>query len=557
VQGTYSHKKGFTMSGMHELYLVLVHLIASFSGLLTLLAIPAPIGMIGIWRWGIWLLRRFIGMFYQPEPPSNYTATTSVVTPVYNEVSHVFGAALRSWAANRPTEIVAVIDHSDERSIQIFREFEKVCEIIGGITPHLVITTKPGKRPALVDGIMAATGDIICQVDSDTIWANDVLRHVTAPFADEKVGGVTTRQRVLAPKSVAQRLFDVYLDIRYEDEIRFLTAFTDTPFGDAVTCLSGRTAVYRRSAVLPVLDGLANETFMGKRVISGDDKTLTLLVQAQGWKVRYQSTALVYTPGAVEIRTFLKQRLRWARNSWRADLKALFSGWTWRKPLLAFHLIDRLLQPLTTLVAPLYFSFALFSQNWLGATVVVSWWFLSRTIKLWPHIRQRPSSITILPWYVFFSYWSAVMRIYAFFTMNQQGWITRWSKNRVAILGPMRALPAYLATMTTIALVAALIFFRGLSMPTSAQTITPGIGSSKLTTLSTNAISLPQSVSIPTNGIRDQLWSHLASEVPGEPAPSPAVNPGAAVDQIWSSYAVQQTVTITNVGEASMVEAPK
>ncbi len=94
---------------------------------------------------------------------------------------------------------------------------------------------------------------------------------------------------------------------------------------------AGRTAVYRRTAVLPLLDDLLSETFFGRPVISGDDKALTLLVQGQGWKVRYQETACVYTPGATEMPSFLKQRLRWARNSWRADLKALFSRWIWRR----------------------------------------------------------------------------------------------------------------------------------------------------------------------------------------------------------------------------------
>jgi Glycosyltransferase like family 2 len=239
-----------------------------------------------------------------------------------------------------------------------------------------------------------------------------------------------------------------------------------------VTCLSGRTAVYRRSAVIPVLDGLVNETFMGKKVISGDDKALTLLVQGEGWKVRYQESAVVYTPGAEEMRTFLKQRLRWARNSWRADLKAVSSRWAWRKPLLTVHLIDRLLQPLTTLVAPLYVIYAILQQHWLAVAVVISWWFLSRTIKIWPHLRRGRSSLAILPWYVGFNYWSAVMRIYAFFTMNQQGWITRWNQNRMALLGPLQSMPPYLATAMTIALVAWGVVYKGASSAPSPATAT-------------------------------------------------------------------------------------
>lgn len=461
------------LQGIEQLYTLFVQTISHAFAYLAALGIPAPVGAIGLWRWGVWSFRHLIGFFYRPQKPNGYKATTSVITPVYNETLLVFRAALRSWAANHPTEIIAVIDHSDEKCIEEFRQFEKDCQAIPGLTPRLIITEKPGKRPALVDGMLAATGDIVCLVDSDTIWDNDVLVNVLAPFADPKVGGVTTRQNVLWPTSVAQRIFDVYLDVRYDDEVRFLTALTDTPFGDAVTCLSGRTAIYRRTAVIPVLDGLLNETFLGKKVISGDDKSLTLLVQGQGWKVRYQETARVYTPGAVEMSVFLKQRLRWARNSWRADFKALFSRWAWRKPLLALHLIDRLIQPLTTLVAPLYVSFAIFRQHWIAVAVVITWWFLSRCVKLWPHLRRRWWHISILPYFVAFNYWSAVMRIYAFFTMNQQGWITRWNKSRMAMLGPLAQAPSYLATGLTVALVGFGVFYKGLSASNPAKVALP------------------------------------------------------------------------------------
>ena len=410
--------------------------------------IPIPIGLIGLWRWGVWLLRRLIGAFYQPLPPNGYRPRTSVVTPVYNETPDVFRAALRSWAVNQPTEIIAVIDHSDERCMQVFREFAAECAG-SRVEVKMIITKKPGKRPALVDGMMRSSGEIIFLVDSDTIWDKDVLIHAVAPFVDPRVGGVTTRQNVLAPNSTAQRLFDLYLDIRYVDEIRFLTAF-----GDVVTCLSGRTAVYRRRAVLPVLEELNSETFFGRPVISGDDKALTLLVQAQGWKVRYQEAARVYTPGATEMNSFLKQRLRWARNSWRADLKALCSGWAWRKPLLVFHLLDRLVQPLTTLVGPIYLITALLQQQWPVAAFLVSWWFLSRTLKMWPHLQRDYRNIRILPWYVCFSYWTAIVKIYAFFTMNQQGWITRWNQARMRFAGPLGQAPGYAFTCLTLLLFA-------------------------------------------------------------------------------------------------------
>ena len=413
--------------------------------------IPLPIGLIGLWRWLVWLLRRMIGSFYRPLPLNDFRPRTSVVTPVYNETPDVFLAALRSWAVNKPTEIIAVIDHSDTRCMQIFQDFITECSG-NGIELKMIITKKPGKRPALVDGMLRSSGEIIFLVDSDTIWDRDVLVHSVAPFVDPSVGGVTTRQNVLAPNSVAQRLFDLYLDIRYNDEIRFLTAF-----GDAVTCLSGRTAVYRRQAVLPVLEELNNETFFGRPVISGDDKALTLLVQGHGWKVRYQEGAKVFTPGATAMNSFLKQRLRWARNSWRADFKALASDWIWRHPLLFFHLLDRLVQPLTTLVGPIYLITALFQQQWPIVAFLISWWFISRTIKIWPHLQRNYRNIRILPWYVVFSYWTAIVKIYAFFTMNQQGWITRWNQTRMRLAGPLGQAPAYAFTCMTVLIFAWLV----------------------------------------------------------------------------------------------------
>ncbi|HEX6387192.1 MAG TPA: glycosyltransferase, partial [Anaerolineae bacterium] len=198
-----------------------------------------PLGIIGLWRWSVWLIRRLIGLRYRAQAPEAFAATASIITPVYNENTTLFQNALESWAQENPLEIIAVIDHSDTACIEAFKEFAKT---FAGA--RLIVTPKPGKRAALADGIAAATGDIVVLVDSDTIWEQGVLAKVVTPFKDPRVGGVGTRQNVLKAQTLAQRLFDIHLDSRYFDEIRFLAAA-----GDAVTCLSGRTAAYRRSAV--------------------------------------------------------------------------------------------------------------------------------------------------------------------------------------------------------------------------------------------------------------------------------------------------------------------
>lgn len=428
-------------SEFRDLFNLLIQLLTQLQNLGNLLVLLIPVGIIGFWRWGLWLVRKLVGLRYKPLMPSGYTTSTTIVTPVYNEEPPVFRAALESWLANGPNEIVAVIDYTDEACIQEFRRFEESCAATGAVTTRLIVTRKPGKRAALVEGIQVANGELVFLVDSDTIWEKEVLTRSIAPFEDPEVGGVTTRQNVLNPQTISQRLFDLYLDIRYLEEIRFLAAA-----GDALTCLSGRTAGYRRTAVMPLLDDLANETFWGQKVIAGDDKRLTHLLQAEGWKVRYQENARVYTPGFPKLGQFVRQRIRWARNSWRADLRAIFSAWLWKHPVLAFYSIDRLFQPLTSLVAPTYLVLSIIHRDWFATLIILLWWLVSRTIKIWMHLRRRRSSIIILPFYIFFIYLNALLRIYAFFTMNHQSWVTRWDQTRVRNLGFIRSFLSYAAT---------------------------------------------------------------------------------------------------------------
>ncbi len=394
-----------------------------------------PLGIVGIWRWAVWTGKEVIGSHYRPAK-KGYLAKVTIVTPVYNEDPKIFSRALESWRKNLPAEIIAVIDYTDEKCIEIFKDFSKTFP--GAV---LVITKTPGKRPALGEGIRKATSEIIALVDSDTIWGDHLLVNSLPPFNDKKVAGVATYQSVLNPKTFAQKVFDVQLDLRYLHEYPFLAAA-----GDALVCLSGRTALYRRSVIVPMVKDLIHETFLGRPVISGDDKRLTYLVLAAGWKVAYQSNAHVYTPGMASLSAFLKQRLRWTRNSLRADLKALIAGWPFKHPALLFYQVDKFLQSFVVVLSPIFFIIALLYHEWFTAGVILVWWFVSRAIKMHHHLTRRPQDITILPGFILMTFVMGVMRIYALFTLNTQGWITRWDKSRMKEFKFLFKVPSYFAT---------------------------------------------------------------------------------------------------------------
>src|SRR3989338_3011828 len=326
-----------------------------------------PLGLIGVWRWGVWLTKKSVGLFYKPKK-EGFKTSVSVVTPVYNEDPKTFEDAIESWAKNKPNEIIAVIDYTDKVCINIFKNFAKKTP-----SAQLIITKIPGKREALGDGIKAAKNEIVALIDSDTIWNDDTLKNGLAPFSDKKIGGVATRQSVVKPKSIAQKLFSIRLEQRYWDDIPFLATAEDI-----VVTLSGRTAFYRKSALMPILNEMVNEEFMGEKVISGEDKRLTYLIEAEGWKTTYQSTAQVYTTGVREIPTFIKQQVRWTRNIWRNDLRAFSQGWVFNHPIFSLYLFDRAIQPFTLMISPIYFIVALVLGLWIPAITILVWWHVSR-----------------------------------------------------------------------------------------------------------------------------------------------------------------------------------
>jgi cellulose synthase/poly-beta-1,6-N-acetylglucosamine synthase-like glycosyltransferase len=279
-----------------------------------------------------------------------------------------------------------------------------------------------GKRSALGLGIRAASSEIIILADSDTEWMPGLLAAVQAPFADPRVGGVGTRQSAYQPtSSLWRRVADWMIDIRYLDYV------PSQGRAGAVACLSGRTAAYRRSAVMPVLDHLEHEFFLGRLCVSGDDGRLTWLVLGSGYKTMHQSTARTLSMFPDRLRPFLKQRVRWSRNSYRCYLTAMWRGWLWRQPVICqLSVLQVLLTPLTMSIALTYLVRWFLGPHEYVATVAIAWLLVGRAVRGLSHLRERPSDIAVLPLVALMTVFIALpLKAYAFATMNYQGWLTR------------------------------------------------------------------------------------------------------------------------------------
>lgn len=375
-----------------------------------------PLGLAGILVWSLWIYRVVLSRMAKPIL-NNFRATVSVVVPSYREDPEILLRCLASWLDQDPTEVILVVDVAD---VECQRRLAEVTD------PRLrvLVYEHAGKRSALGVGIRAARGEIVVFADSDTWWRPGLLEAVQMPFADPAVGGVGTQQNVFQREtSVWRRIADWLVNLRYYDYVPAMGS------KGGVACLSGRTAAYRRSAILPVVQNLENEFFLGRRCVAGDDGRLTWLVLASGYKTVHQSTARAVSMFPSSFSAFVKQRVRWSRNSYRCYLTALWKGWLWKTPFVTkVTVLQILLTPVTMGITLAYLLFSRLEATPLGIGLAVAWLLVGRGVRGWSHLRRHPGEILLLPVTALVVIFIALpIKLYAFVTMNKQGWLTRTS----------------------------------------------------------------------------------------------------------------------------------
>lgn len=388
-----------------------------------LLPLWLPFGFLGVVSWSVWVLRRTLTGFYRPVA-NDHWQDASVVAPAYREDPEVLRAAVRSWLAAGAREVVLVLPRDELEHLAAARAMFGHEQAV-----RLLVNDDPDKRRMLAVGIREACNAIVVLADSDTLWEPDLLRNLVMPFADPSVGGVGTRQRVLdAGSSIWRRAAEWMLDAKY------LTYLPAMSLQGGVSCLSGRTVAYRRELVLPVLDELVDERFLGRRCVSGDDGRLTWLVLNQGYRTVYQRNALAWTMMPNTFRGFVSQRVRWSRNSWRCYLRAILRGWLFRQPMITrLSVLQGLLAPFSLTVGFVFVGLAVARRDWLAVGVWWAWINCGRGIRAFDHLVRNPRHLALLPLMtVVFLFLMTGVKYFAFFTMNRQAWITRRDADDVA-----------------------------------------------------------------------------------------------------------------------------
>ncbi|KAF8625297.1 hypothetical protein AX15_005431 [Amanita polypyramis BW_CC] len=397
-----------------------------------------PFGVIGFFRYLWYMIRIGASWTYRPVPlPENPTyiaaEDVTIIVPTI-DAGEEFKEAAHSWLVGNPREIIIVTEEKMLGPLQ---------DLANQVAPDKIrVLTVPfaNKRLQMTHGIRSTTTDIIVFADDDAIWPPTLLPYVLACFEDQKVGGVGTSQRV-QPVGETMTVWEVLAAFRLS--MRNVEIAASTHIDGGIPCLSGRTAAYRTVILKDpeFLHGFTHDYWLGKyQLNSGDDKFLTRWMVSHGWLTYVQCC-----PEAELLSTmkpnwrFLKQVLRWTRNTWRSDLRSLFMEryiWT-THPYVAYTMVDKLFNPITLLTGPCFVAYLIYKSTipidkggyhlpwWNIIISYMVWLTATRTAKLLPHLWNRPQDIIHVPAFILFGYYFAVMKLYALFTLHETGWGTR------------------------------------------------------------------------------------------------------------------------------------
>jgi cellulose synthase/poly-beta-1,6-N-acetylglucosamine synthase-like glycosyltransferase len=279
--------------------------------------------------------------------------------------------------------------------------------------------------------------DALALMDSDTIcdhdWVMAFLCHDL--LQDPKMGGVTTAQRVLRTCTYPERIGD------WLENARIKASMAAGSLYGEVGCLPGRLYAVRTKLVEARMPELASEVWTGWRLATkwpfverwsaqcaaGDDRQITNFVLEAGYK-----TSIVLPAG---VRTLVpdgwwklyKTWRRWGTSSQGYVYRTM--DWLWKRPYVLYHYASDIVISHVSVFLVLSWIYAiLFGQEALAlpltAVVLLSVIGMMATfaVRQWPHLREHPGDLRILPLFVLVVTLAQFVRVLAHWTPWRIGW---------------------------------------------------------------------------------------------------------------------------------------
>ena len=366
---------------------------------------------------------------YEPVLPSSNQELPkcTVIVPAYNEGSLVYKTLHSLVNSDYPAEKLQIIAIDDGSQDDTYDWMIKAKQALGERIQLLRQGVNQGKRQALYRGFHLATGEIFITVDSDSVVKEDTLRQMVSPFIDNPTcGAVAGNVKVL---NKDQALIPKMLHVSFAFSFEFVRS-AQSVLG-SVLCTPGALSAYRRKAVMKCLDSWINQTFMGKPSTIGEDRAMTNMILKQGYTVKFQKDAWVYTNIPERYKNLYKMFIRWERSNVRENIAMSKFAFTqfrnsgklgprllllhqWLKIIMAYPMI--LLMLFLVISYPLVFL----TSTLLGVLV-----FSSIQALFFAKKHNFKESVWAYPYSLFYAFTLFWITPYAIVTASKSGWLTR------------------------------------------------------------------------------------------------------------------------------------
>jgi cellulose synthase/poly-beta-1,6-N-acetylglucosamine synthase-like glycosyltransferase len=233
--------------------------------------------------------------------------TVSILIAAYNEeddIRQTLENKLRLDYPKEKLEIIVISDGSGDRTDAIVREFE-------GDGVRLVRQEpRAGKTAALNLAVGIAHGDILAFSDANSLYDSDALQKLVANFADAEVGYVTGRTVYTRPAEGTGVSEGCSTYMEYETLLRLAEARA----GSLVGVNGG-------------IDAVRRELYRPMRADQQPDFILPMMVVEKGYRVVFESNAVLRETALVAARDEYKMRVRVSLRALRAiwDMKHLLN----------------------------------------------------------------------------------------------------------------------------------------------------------------------------------------------------------------------------------------
>ncbi|MCL4376707.1 glycosyltransferase [Candidatus Parvarchaeota archaeon] len=235
------------------------------------------------------------------ESNNNTKDSLTIIIPVYNEDKELFEKCIEA-VKKQKTKFIVIGNGC-------YSPYKEITERNEG--KFVYLQKNVGKKGALAAGIKLIKSEYVMFLDSDTILPNKAVEKILGKF-DDKTAGVGAEVRIIKEKDKF-----VYYPSEMLQRLRQLS-FKAMSYFNRVMVINGQCAVYRTDIIRDFVssDDFLNSKFFGKKMIIGDDITITKYVNGLGYKTKMAQDVVVLTKGQSSFKNLVKQSIRWSRSGY-------------------------------------------------------------------------------------------------------------------------------------------------------------------------------------------------------------------------------------------------